>query len=241
METKKEHYDGKRHGESGNVLVYVLIAIVLFAALNFTLTRQTDTGEAGFLSDDEATLYANQIISYSAQAKSAIDQMIFTGISVDELDFTDPSDAAFSTGTQSDRIKRVFHPEGGGLTIGRLSDDMVTSAISDPVSGWYLGRFNNVEWTTSSDHDVILVAYQIKEEICTKINERITGATTVPIMGDSIKEVMIDDSLYTGTNVELTTDPSGSPICANCHEMASLCVRNQDQDAYAFYTVIADQ
>ena len=52
---------------------------------------------------------------------------------------------------------------------------------------------------------------------------------------------MIDDTLYTGSNVDLTTDPSGSPICANCHEMAMLCVRNQDQDAYAFYAVIADQ
>ena len=190
METKKEHYSGQR----GNVLVYVLIAIVLFAALSFTLSRQTDTGEAGILSEEQAEIYANQIISYSAQAKSAIDQMLFSGMDVDELDFTDPSAAGFNTGTQSDRIKRVFHPEGGGLNKGRLSDDMTTSAISDPNPGW-----------------------------------------------DSIKETMIDDTLYTGSNVDLPTDPSGSPICANCHEMAMLCVRNQDQDAYAFYAVIADQ
>ncbi len=237
METKKEHSST----ESGNALIYVLIAIVLFAALNFTLTRQTDTGETGVLSEDKAELYATQLISYSAQTKSAVDQMLFTGIDIDDLDFTDPSAAGFSTGTQSDRIKRIFHPEGGGLTKGRLDDAVTTSAISDPVSGWYIGRFNNVEWTSSSADDVILVAYQIKEEVCALINEKITGSSTIPTMGDSIKETMIDDSLYTGTNVDFTTDTGGSPICGDCDEMASLCVENQAQDAYAFYTVIADQ
>ena len=51
METKCEHLNrktvGKKHrkAEQGNALIYVLIAIVLFAALSFTLSNQTDTSE----------------------------------------------------------------------------------------------------------------------------------------------------------------------------------------------------
>ncbi|MGB0719383.1 MAG: hypothetical protein ACPGRX_02860 [Bdellovibrionales bacterium] len=237
METNKEHF----YAQSGNALIYVLIAIVLFAALSFTLARQTDTNEAGYLSDEKAELYATQIISYAAQAKSAIDQMLFTGTDIDDLDFTDPSDAGFNSGTQLDRTYRVFHPEGGGLTKGRLPSEAVTNAITDPPAGWYVGRFNTVEWTESTAQDVILVAYQIKQAVCEKINEKITGSTAIPLMTDSIKETMIDDSFYTGTNIDLTTDPSGSPICSPCHEVASLCVHNQAQNAYAFYTILADQ
>ena len=239
METKTEHTN--YHGEAGNALIYVLIAIVLFAALSMTLTRQTDTNEAGTLSDDRAELYATQLISYSAQAKSAVDQMLFMGAAIDDLDFMDPSDEDFSEGTQADIIKRVFHPEGGGLIKGRIPAEAVNQSTSDPEPGWYIGQFNNVEWTASEDDDVILVAYQIKQEVCAKINEKITGTTTIPTLGDSIKETMIDDTLYTGSNVDLTTDPSGSPICGDCDEMGSLCVENQAQDAYGFYTVIADQ
>lgn len=247
MKTNKEQ-------ESGNALIYVLIAIALFAALSFTLARQTDSSEAGTLSDERAELYATQIISYAAQTKSALDQMLFIGTDIDDLDFIDPSDAGFNAGTQRARSNRVFHPEGGGLILGRIPPDAVDQNITTPVAGWYLGSFNNIEWTAlaagntagpggaeSPFEDVILVAYQLKESVCSKINEKVNGSSTIPVMGDSIKESMIDASFYAGTNVELTTDPTGAPICVDCHEIASLCVRNQAGDAYGFYTVIADQ
>ncbi len=241
METNKEQKDEQRAGERGNALIYVLIAIALFAALSFTLARQSDTNEAGTLSDERAELYATQLISYAAQAKSTIDQMLFSGSDIDDLDFMDPSSGTFNDGTQLDRANRVYHPEGGGLIKGRIPDEAISQSTSDPTPGWYMGRFNNVEWTTSTNEDVILVAYQISQQVCEKINEKVNGTTTIPTMGDSIKETMIDDALYTGTNVDLTTDPTGSPICAACHEVASLCVENQSQDAYGFYTIIADQ
>jgi len=243
MKTKIEHkYVNYRPSqERGSALVYILIAIVLFAALGFTLSRQTNSGEEGTLPDDRAQLYATQLTAYAAQVKSAVDQMLFTGTDIGDLDFMDPSDASFNTGTQLDRTRRVFHPEGGGVIKARLPEEAVTQMTSDPTPGWYLGRDTNVEWTTSSNDDVILVAYQIHEDVCAKINESITGSPSIPVLGDSIKEMMIDDSLYSGTNVPFTTDPSGSPLCADCHELGSLCVQNQTQDAYGFYTIIADQ
>lgn len=228
----------QRESQSGNALIYVLVAIALFAALSFTLSRQTDTGEAGALSNDKAELYATQLINYAAQAKSAVDQMMFTGTTINQLDFTLPTGAGFNAGSP---IHKVYHPAGGGLLPGRIPDEVQTSEVADPVSGWYLGRFNNVEWTASASDDVILVAYQINKAVCEKINEKVAGISGIPVLGDSIKEVMIDDSLYAGTNVDFTTDPTGTPICATCHKQSSLCVQNQGLNAYGFYTIIADQ
>lgn len=242
MKTNKEHTAQETSPQSGNALIYVLIAIVLFAALSFTLSRQTDTGEAGILSDERAELYATQLISYSAQAKSAIDQMIFSGSRVNGLNFIDPSDPNFNAGTQRSRADRVFHPEGGGLTLGRLEDGAVAQVSTNPVAGWYLGRFNNVEWTNGTGEDVILAAYQIKRQICEKINEKINGSSVIPVITGDLRIPLIDDRFYTaGTNIDLTTDPVGSPICAACHEMSSLCVQNQTQTAYAYYSIVADQ
>ncbi|MCF8495731.1 MAG: hypothetical protein K9G62_03590 [Alphaproteobacteria bacterium] len=227
------------NSQRGNALLYVLIAIALFAALNFTLTRQTDTGESGSLPDEKADLYATQLISYAAQAKSVLDQMMFGGSDIGAMDFTLPNQPGFNTGSA---INRVYHPAGGGLNPGRLPAEITTGADSDPVAGWYLGRFNNVEWTKTTATDVILVAYQIKKAVCEKLNLKITGSATIPVLGAAIDNVMIDDSIHNGTNVDFTTDPdAGSPICAECHKLPSLCVQSLSPDAYAFYTVIADR
>jgi hypothetical protein len=229
----------KEKYERGNALIYVLIAIALFAALSMTLGRQSDTGEASGLSAEKAELYADQIIAYAAQAKSSVDQMLFTGTLIDNLDFTLPTDAAFNTPPHT---AKVYHPEGGGLVPGRLPEEGVNQTDSDPVAGWYLGRFNTVEWTATTALDVILVAYQIAKPVCEKINMKITGSTAIPAMSASIKETMIDDALYgAGANADLTTDPTGSPVCADCHKRASLCVEDQANGLYGFYTIIADQ
>lgn len=220
-------------------MVYVLIAIVLFAALSMTIGRQTDTSEADDLDDGKAELYATQLIAYATQAKSAVDQMLFTGAQIGDLVFTLPSEAGFNT---APTLYKVYHPDGGGLNPGTLRSETIDQNIADPVAGWYLGRFNNVEWTRTTGTDVILVAFQIKKSICEKINEKIRGTTAIPVMTSPIRNVMIDDAFYGGAgNTDLTTDPGGTPICADCDKRASLCVEDSAGGTYGFYTVIADR
>jgi hypothetical protein len=211
MKTKHEHFIGRPHSlhsnqhpnQRGNALIYVLVAIVLLAALSMTLGRQTDTSESSDLDDAKAEMYATQLMAYAAATKNSIDQMLFSNDkALAQLDFTLPTQAGFNT---APTIYKVYHPDGGGLNAARLPADITTSAISDPVAGWYLGRFNNVEWTP-------------------------TTAT------------VIDNSIYTGaTNVDLTTDPAGTPLCSACHKRASLCVEDASAGTYGFYTIIADR
>lgn len=244
-----------RRGERGNALVYVLIAIALFAALSFTLGRQTDTSEAGALSEQKAELYATQLISYAAQVRSAVDQMMFTAATdiggtnggANGLDFTAPTDPAFDTGTL---IHKVYHPQGGGITPATLPSEVIAEVTNNPEPGWYLGRFNNVEWTALGPgnsagpagavapfEEVILVAYQINESVCGLINEKINGSSAIPTMTSTLRDTLIDDTLHGGTNVELTTD--AGDICPECENLGSLCV--QEGGIFGFYTIIADQ
>ena len=244
METKCEHFERKTSGqdnraeERGNALIYVLIAIVLFAALSFTMSRQTDTSEAGTMSEDRAELYASQLISYTSQAKSVVDQMLFTGAEINDLDFTLPGEAGFNT---APTIYKVYHPDGGGLNPGNIPEAMQASTGSALSPGWYMGRFNNVDWTPSAADDVILTAFQIDAVVCATINEKINGSRDIPQLTSLLSEVLVDETLHAQTNVDLTTGPSN--ICADpaCENASSLCVLNSVGDAYAFFTVIADQ
>jgi hypothetical protein len=237
MKTKREHFC--KNNEHGNALVYVLIAIILFAALSFTLSRQTDTNESSDIPSAHAESYAAQIIAYAATAKSALDQMLIAGTKINDIDFTLPSQAGFNI---APTITKIYHPDGGGLTPSRLPSQSIQQNIPDPVAGWYMGRFNNVEWTKTSANDVILIAFQINKKTCEALNLKITGSTAIPKMTATIRNVMIDDAFFGGSgNTDLTTDPSVAPICAECHGRSSLCIEDSASTTYGFYTIIADQ
>ncbi|MBX2833942.1 MAG: hypothetical protein KTR28_03120 [Micavibrio sp.] len=232
MKTNQEQIKG-RPQEKGSALIYILIAIALFAALSFTLSRSNDGNEASTLSEEKSDIYATQVIATSAQIKSVIDQMLFTGTQVSELDFEYPPT---ETGVL---MNKVHHSLGGGLIHPTLPPEAVSGTGSDPDPGWYIGRFNNVDWTPLVAEDVILVAYQIDEQICNLINEKIDASITdAPLMTDTIPNVMIDEAEHSGTNVELTTGTGN--ICVACENMASLCVEDSDGN-FGFYTVIAEQ
>ncbi len=226
-----------KQNEKGNALIYVLIAIALFAALSMTFGRQSDTGEANALSGEKAELYATQLINYAAQAKAALDQMRFSGAKIDNIDFTLPNEAGFNAAPNGNK---VYHPSGGGLTPGNLAIEVAVNSGSPP-SGWYMGRFNNVEWTKTAGQEIILTAYDINVKVCGLINKKITGSDTIPELNGGISETLLDGSLTGIVNTDLTTDPSGSPVCPECDKRASLCVKDGSADIYAFYNIIALQ
>lgn len=232
--------------QAGNALIYVLIAIALFGALSFTLSRQTDNSEASTLDQERLELLATQIITYTAQVKSIVDQMIFSGTDINELEFMLPTHDDFN---DAPHIHKLFHPQGGGLNLARLPKNVISQTNNNPPAGWYIGRFTNVDWSTLGPgndadlpyQDVMLVAYQISKNLCANLNSKITGSTAIPIINEPLKEIFIDADFYNGDNVDdFTTEGSGA-ICEDCEGYSSLCVQNQTGNIFAFYTVIADQ
>lgn len=219
--------------ERGNALIYVLIAIALFAALTIALGRQTDTSETATLSTEKAQMYATQMIGYSAQVKAAVEQMLFVGTAPETLDFVRPGDANYNT---APHINKVYHPDGGGLIPGAIPKEAQTNAISSPGPGWYLGRFNNVEWSKTAAPDVVLVAFQIEKAVCEVINKKITGNAAIPTLTGTIRDLLIDDTLHSGSNVDFT-----AATCAACDGLPSLCVADNSGTAYGYYSIIVDR
>ncbi len=217
----------EKYAEHGNALIYVLVAIVLFAALGFTLTRQVQNTGTREIDSAKIELYALQLITYSTHAQSAVEQMIFSGSDADDLVFTKPGESGYST---APHIHKVFHPQGGGLNTENLPDDVVLQVSSTPPAGWYLGRFNNVEWTPTNAADVILTAYQISQAVCEVVNQKITGSSAIPALSGDMSSFLVDLS---GGNSDLDLAD-----CAACEGYVSLCVSNSAQTSYSFYTII---
>lgn len=233
-----------RPDENGNAMVYVLLIIVLFAALSFILGRQTDSSETAALNEEQTEIYAGQLLQNGSQVKQAIDMMLYSGSTVndpagfgDALDFTLPGEGGF--GTAPHRHK-VFHPEGGGVSMPRMSTGITNEVGTNPSAGWYVGSFNNVTWTKSSANDVIMTAHQIKQDICQRLNKRLTGSDAVPeIASANINQILIDGAYSTvgdGNNVDFS-----SAHCAACVGRPAMCVKENGVNAWSFYFLIADE
>ncbi|PZO88795.1 MAG: hypothetical protein DI626_00860 [Micavibrio aeruginosavorus] len=216
----------------GNAMIYILIALGLLGALTVVLTRQNNQGGSGDLDADRTELLASQIMTYTTTVKAAIDQMTLIGTPVSAIDFDRPSDVNFDTAPYT---KKLYHPEGGALSYSPPNPGIFVSGLSNPDAGWYVGRFNNVDWTPTTAQDVVLTAWGVNSQVCALLNKKITGSTTIPALS-SARSRLVNVTYHSTANANFT--PSD---CAACEEKPSLCVSTDSGAVFVFYSVISAQ
>ncbi len=235
MSGKSKSFSGK--SEAGNAIIYVLVVIALFAALTFVIARKSGSTQQAVIPEEKLNVYATQIIQVSNQVKQAVDQMVFSGSSLDALQFCLPADACFNVGSS---IHKIFHSDGGGVIMPKLMAEAVGQVDTNPAAGWYLGRFNNVGWTATTATDIIMVAHQIREPVCARINELLTGSAAIPALNVNINKVLISATDADG-NVQHTNSPTAdfdATVCPGCNGRPSLCVENSTGTAWSYYNIL---
>lgn len=211
--------------QSGNAMVYILIAIALFGALTLTLSRQNDSADGQDISDEMVALYTNELMQYIASTQNVVDQMTFSGTDIGELDFVKPTSATFDTGSN---VHKVFHPQGGGLNYQEKFNNKIGVGTTYQ---WFIQDNINIEWTESPSTDVMIMAYNIQESICAEINKKISGSETIPAATVDLEEIFDPDNF-----TETAFDTSN---CPDCEDYASLCISNASADSYGFYSILA--
>lgn len=223
--------------EAGSAMIYVLIAIVLFAALSFIVSRQGDNGETSTLDQHRVDIAATQIIQTSMQLKQGVDQMLYGGSNPDNLDFVTPdTEPAFSAGTS--HVNKVFHPSGGGIVLQPIPAGAAEQISADPPARWYIGRPTNIEWTNSTDEDVIMVAHQLTTAVCRAINQSLLGDPSPLVAAVNPRNILIDESLHSGSNPVTWT----TVMCAACENVVAACIEGPSEvpgeNVRSFYSII---
>jgi hypothetical protein len=216
-------------------MIYVLLALALLAALTVTLGRQADTG-GDDLSADQAELLALEVVSYASAVKNTVDQMVITGSVPASLIFARPQDGA--SFDNPPHVNKVYHPGGGGLSFEPADRNLFSGTDTTPVGGWYLGRFNNIAWTPTSAHDIVLTAHDIGRMTCERINKKITGNTTIPALSGTGDPPTYYIAQVQGgiTNATLTATE-----CAACNGFLALCVSNSAGTQWTYYNIISGE
>ena len=75
----------------GNVLFLILIAVVLFAALSYAVTRSSQSGNEG-VEREQAALAASRIFNYTSALSQNLQRMLLIGsVPLEQLDFDSPN------------------------------------------------------------------------------------------------------------------------------------------------------
>lgn len=220
---------------SGNAFVYILIACVLLGALTYSLSRSYNTGGAAKdLDDTRASIAADLILAYAGNAANVITQLDQTGVGDDEIVFTIPSDATFNNAPTTEKL---FHPDGGGLNYKPLPKDAIDQALTGtPIAGYYIGRFNNFEWTPTTAFDVVFTAWGLNQATCAALNKKVLGTTTITADQNSsrLKRSLIDDVHHGLGQVDMTV-----ALCASCEDKPAMCQKTASApDIYVFYSIL---
>jgi hypothetical protein len=177
----------KRSSESGNILLYILIAVALLASLSYAVTR-SNTGSAGQLDSERARLAATEILEYGSILGNAASQLRLRGCKLTEISFEGATGTYTNPSAPTDHSCDVFNTAGGGVS---LQAPPVASVVSTATPWTFSAdmEVNEVGTTCAADACADLVAYipGVKDVVCDALNTLagIDTPTTRPVQADA--------------------------------------------------------
>lgn len=179
----------KRYSESGNVLFYIFLAVVLFGGLSFAVS-QSGRGSLSQITQDRTRLAATEIIDYSDSLSKAVGMMRLRGTTLTKLRFSHaslPSASYDAPGTQPPEHE-VFNSEGGAMIYRRPPAGALGNAATD-YAFLAANAVQDIGTTcaNASCADLIVAIPGLTAEACDMVN-RIGGNTKkgdpVPVNAD---------------------------------------------------------
>lgn len=229
-----------RHGERGNVLFYIFIAVALLAALSYAVANST-RGNVQQITSERARLYAAEMIEFSNVMTNAVAQLRLRGVDVDELCFDDTGwgTTDYDHGGCTDDLNKIFAPSGAGLTWSQPPEGAMTNTPV-PDNMWHIYADNEVDdvGTTcgaADCADLVLMADELSEQTCIEMNEllSVTNPAGIPPTDTDIGETH-----YAGTfgySFTIGDEAGGTEFQGK----SSACFQRTSAPAeYVFYKVL---
>lgn len=170
-----------RRGERGNVFIFILLGVVLFASLSFVIARGFRGDTASQMSERERTLAASEIISYLDKIERGVNRLRRKGVSVNDIDFAHSGNMTGMANNPNcnDDSCLVFNSAGGGVQYIAPRPDFYepgTSFIGATGSYCVEGVGNGGDdcHTDGIDNEeLIIYTARVQLPVCNAINEAI--------------------------------------------------------------------
>ncbi len=151
--------------ENGNVLWFILIAIVLLGALTMTLNRG-GTGVEQSGSREQGIIKASEMMRYAKSIEAGVQQLILYGCSENEISFENSVISGYeNTNAPSNNSCHIFDVNGAGLT----ARDLSSSVIANSKGTFFSSDLDVTDIGTGATELSMLVG--ISSSLCDEIND----------------------------------------------------------------------
>jgi hypothetical protein len=221
--------NNSRSSEHGNVFLFILLGVVLFAALAFVMSRGFRSDTTSAMSQRQAELIAVDILSYGQRLERAVANLQRKGISENDISFDNGAIAGYGHTPAEDNNQKVFHPAGGAATWkeppssandGSPWHFTGNTCITDIGTG-AIGCSAN---SNATDEDLIAVLPSVNPSICNALNRKLGIATMPTNGGAAYSSTQFTGNFGDGSEINL-----GTKYNAACYE---------DGGDYDFYFVL---
>jgi hypothetical protein len=168
--------------QSGNVLFYVLVAVVLLGALTYAVTQTSRSGGTG-ITAERARIFATELLEDANSFAAATSQLRLRGVAPTAMCFDHASwgGANYNYAACTEDKNKLYAPDGGGLNWSSAPEEAMDSATT-PDNLWHFYGNNEVEGvgTTAGDAtsaDLIVMVDELALPVCQQIN-KLLGVTT---------------------------------------------------------------
>lgn len=164
--------------ESGSALFYILIAVVLFAALSFAVAQMTRGGGEQGASTEVRRLQAGEILQYTRAMQTAVRSMKIEGAEDTQVSFENAAlGAGYNYASCGDACK-IFASSGGGMVYSQPSSDWLDQGNSGGASfGDWLFTGSNAVTGVGTDgggadsSDLLMILPWVTKNLCVQIND----------------------------------------------------------------------
>jgi len=242
--------------QSGNVLVFILIAIILIGLLTVSLTRSSNTtNDTG--SYEQNQIAAAEILRYAKSIEVGVQNLLARGCGENELSFwhdsdgngtEDASDDYYNPTAPSNRSCHVYQSAGAGIAYtpplenwldqsgaGQIQYNQIYITGRTCVDGVGADFSDNCQTSSNNFSELLIYFPYIKEQICQIINKEL-GINEIPLdRGASISNTPIFTGNYSNT-INIGVVDAGQTLKSKrsgCLESVSLPL-----GGYHFYHVL---
>lgn len=227
----------KRKSESGNAFLFILVGIVLFAAISFVMSRGFRSEGTSKVSQRQAELAAADIMNYIQRVERGISRIRSNSIS--ENDISLEYDGAF-VNTNCDAAGdpefpgcQVFNPQGG-----RVSETPPPSDANDGTSWHFTGHTciadigngaTGCDSDTTSNEELLIVLRNLDQNVCEALNSKLNISGIPADSGGGFSATAFTGTFADGTELII----AGGPYKASCYDAGS--------STYHFYSVLMER
>lgn len=182
-------HQNERPEEAGSVIIWILIMVALFAALNYTVSKNSRSGTS-VMTGKQAELAASEILDYASAIKRAVQELQINGCADTEISFENNVVAGYTNANApSDNSCHIFHPNGGGLQYVEPNRDWLDNDQSSQTyfNEWYTtpsiwivgigtdgsGSFCNGGAADGSCRELLTGVPYVSQQVCMALNKKL--------------------------------------------------------------------